>query len=113
MPRTNEEVQRRDLVKGYEFQKGRYLLLTDEDIDSLKVEGSSAMNIEKFVEVDSIDPIYYASSYYLAPDGDAGILHPTETPGAMCMLCCARRLQRLGRLPWRVSSSASATAPLH
>jgi DNA end-binding protein Ku len=69
---TDEEVQRRDLVKGYEFQKGRYLLLTDEDIDSVKVESSSVMNIEKFVEADSIDPIYFSSSYYLAPDGDAG-----------------------------------------
>ncbi len=69
---TDEELQRRDLVKGYEFQKGRYLLLTDEDFDSVKVESSSVMNIEKFVEVNSIDPIYYASSYYLAPDGDAG-----------------------------------------
>ena len=69
---TDEEVQRRDLVKGYEFQKGRYLLLTDEDFDSVKVESSSVMNIEKFVEADSIDPIYFYSSYYLAPDGDAG-----------------------------------------
>jgi DNA end-binding protein Ku len=69
---TDEEVQRRDLVKGYEFRKDQYLLLTDEDLDSVKVESSSVINIEKFVEVDSIDPIYYASSYYLAPDGDAG-----------------------------------------
>jgi DNA end-binding protein Ku len=69
---TDQEVQRRDLAKGYEFQKDRYLLLSDEDFDSVKVESSSVMNIEKFVAVDSIDPIYYASSYYLAPDGDAG-----------------------------------------
>jgi DNA end-binding protein Ku len=69
---TDQEVQRRDLVKGYEFRKGQYLLLSDEDFDSVKVESSSVMNIEKFVEVNSIDPIYYASSYYLAPDGDAG-----------------------------------------
>src|ERR1700735_2294007 len=69
---TDEELQRRDLVKGYEFRKDQYLLLTDDDWDSVKVESSSVMNIEKFVEVNSIDPIYYASSYYLAPDGDAG-----------------------------------------
>ena len=69
---TDQEVQRRDLVKGYEFSKNRYLLLTDEDLDSVKVESSSVMNIEKFVPVNSIDPIYYASSYYLAPDGNAG-----------------------------------------
>ncbi len=69
---TDEELQRRDLVKGYEFRKDQYLLLNDEDFDSVKVESSSVMAIEKFVEVGSIDPIYYASSYYLAPDGDAG-----------------------------------------
>jgi len=69
---TNEEVQRRDLVKGYEFRKDQYLLLTDQDFDSVKVESSSVMNIEKFVEVGSIDPIYYSNSYYLAPNGDAG-----------------------------------------
>ena len=69
---TGEEVQRRDLVKGYEFRKDNYLLLEDADFDSVKVESSSVMAIEKFVPVGSIDPIYYASSYYLAPDGDAG-----------------------------------------
>ena len=69
---TNEELQRRDLRKGYEFRKDQFLVLTDEDFDSVKVESSSVIAIEKFVEIDSIDPIYYASSYYLAPDGDAG-----------------------------------------
>jgi DNA end-binding protein Ku len=69
---TEEEVQRRDLVEGYEFRKGQYLILDDADFESVKVESSSVMSIDKFVEVNSIDPIYYASSYYLAPDGDAG-----------------------------------------
>jgi len=69
---TNDEVQRRDLVKGYEFRKDQYLLLTDQGFDSVKVESSSVLNIEKFVEVGAIDPIYYSGSYYLAPDGDAG-----------------------------------------
>ena len=69
---TNTEVQRRDLVKGYEFKKDQYLLLNDADFESIKVESSSVMAIDKFVEMNSIDPIYYASSYYLAPDGDAG-----------------------------------------
>ena len=91
---TDEEVQRRDLVKGYEFQKDRYLLLTDADFDSVKVESSSVMSIEKFVETGSIDPIYYHSTYYL---GRMAMLV------AMSMPCSARRLQRLGGLPSRVS----------
>jgi DNA end-binding protein Ku len=69
---TGQEVQRRDLVKGYEFRKDHYLLLSDADFDSVKVESSSVMTIEKFVEVDSIDPIFYNASYYVAPDGKAG-----------------------------------------
>jgi DNA end-binding protein Ku len=69
---TDEEVQRRDLVKGFEFRKDQYLLLTDADFDSVKVESSSVISVEKFVEAGSIDPIYYNSTYYLAPDGDAG-----------------------------------------
>ena len=66
---TGEEVARRDTVKGYEFQKNRYLLMTDEDFDSVKVESSSTMKVEKFVDAESIDPIYYDASYYVAPDG--------------------------------------------
>jgi DNA end-binding protein Ku len=69
---TGEELSRRDLVKGYEFKKDTYLLLTDADLESVKVESSSVMTIEKFVDSGSIDPIYYDTSYYLAPDGQAG-----------------------------------------
>jgi DNA end-binding protein Ku len=69
---TDEPVNRKDLVKGYEFKKNTYLLLNDEDLESVKVESSSMMSIEKFVEAGSIDPLYYDTTYYLAPDGDAG-----------------------------------------
>jgi len=67
---TGKEVERRDLVKGYEFSKNRYVLLEDKDFDSVRVESSSVMTIDKFA--DSIDPVYYDAAYYLAPDGDAG-----------------------------------------
>ena len=69
---TGKELERRDLVKGYEFRKNQYLLLSDEDFDSVKVESSAVMTVEKFVETDSIDPVYYDAAYFLAPDGDAG-----------------------------------------
>ena len=85
---TDQEVQRRDLVKGYEFRKDPYLLLNDTDFDSVKVESSSVMNIEKFVEVGTID------RSTMPP---AIILHPMVTPGGTCMPCCARRLLRLAR----------------
>jgi DNA end-binding protein Ku len=69
---TGKEVERRDLVKGYEFRKNQYVLLSDEDFDSVKVESSSVITIEKFIDTESIDPVYYDAAYYLAPDGDAG-----------------------------------------
>ncbi len=66
---TGQEVERRNLVKGYEFKKNHYLIVTDEDLDSVKVESSSVMTVEKFVDAGSIDPMYYDASYFLAPDG--------------------------------------------
>jgi DNA end-binding protein Ku len=69
---TEKEVERRSLVKGYEFKKNTYLLLTNEDFEGIKVESSEVMTVEKFVDANSIDPIYYDSGYYLAPDGTAG-----------------------------------------
>jgi DNA end-binding protein Ku len=69
---TGDELERRNLVKGYEFRKNQYLLLSEEDLDSVKVESSSVMTVEKFVDADSIDPVYYDAAYHLAPDGDAG-----------------------------------------
>jgi DNA end-binding protein Ku len=69
---TGQELERGKLVKGYEFEKNRYLILSDEEFDIVKVESSAVMAVEKFVEATSIDPLYYDASYYLAPDGKAG-----------------------------------------
>ena len=69
---TDAEVSRRDLVKGYEFEKDRYVLLDDEDFESAKIETSSTMTIDKFVVRDAIHPIYFDTSYYMVPDGEAG-----------------------------------------
>src|ERR1700760_3232596 len=69
---TEKEVERRKLVKGYEFKKNTYLLMSNEDFDSIKVDSSDTMTVEKFVDASSIDPIYYDTAYYLAPDGTAG-----------------------------------------
>lgn len=66
---TGEEISRRDTVKGFEYKKDHYVIVTDEDFEQVKVESSSLMKVEKFVEASSIDPIYYDASYYLAPDG--------------------------------------------
>ena len=69
---TGQDLERRNLVKGYEFRKNEYLLLSDDDFDSVKVESSSVMTVEKFVDAGSIDPVYYDAAYFVAPDGNAG-----------------------------------------
>ena len=62
-------IERKDLVKGYEVSKGEYILLTDEEIKSVKLESTKTIDIERFVPGDEIDRIYWDNPYYLAPDG--------------------------------------------
>ena len=66
---TDEELQRRDLQRGYEFKKDHYVLLNEEDFARVRIDSSTVLTIDKFVRADSIDPIYYDDSYYLVPDG--------------------------------------------
>ena len=70
---TRQEVSRRDLVKGYEFKKNTYVILTEEDFESARVESSSTINVEKFVDATTIDPVYFDASYYIGPDGNVGV----------------------------------------
>ena len=69
---SGDELSRSDLVKGFEFEKHRYLLLDDEDFESARTETSAVLKVDKFVPAGSIDPVYFDGSYYMAPDGDAG-----------------------------------------
>jgi DNA end-binding protein Ku len=62
-------VERSTLVKGYEFEKGQYVLLSNEEIASVKLESTKTIDIERFVPEADIDRIYWDNPYYLAPDG--------------------------------------------
>jgi DNA end-binding protein Ku len=64
-----EEVSYQDIVKGYEYEKDHYVTLTDEELDSLPVRTARAIEIERFVDSEEIDPIYFQRSYYLVPEG--------------------------------------------
>ncbi len=80
-PRTNNRIkmittdpdtgpiERSELVKGYEVTKGEYILLTDEEIKSVKLESTKTIEIERFVPGDDIDRLYWDNPYYLAPEG--------------------------------------------
>ena len=63
-----EEVPFEHIVKGYEIEKDRYVLLTDEDFDAVPIESSRAIDIVQFVDLSEIDPMQYQKSYYLVPE---------------------------------------------
>ena len=63
------EVPNTDIVKGFEFEKGRYVVVDEEDIQKVRVESTRVINLEKFTDDTAIDPIYLERPYYLAPDG--------------------------------------------
>ena len=68
-PHCEREVPNTDIVKGYEFEKGHYVVVDEEDIEKVRVDSTRVINLEKFTEDSAIDPIYLERPYYLAPDG--------------------------------------------
>ena len=67
-PVDNEVVGREDMIKGYEYSKGQYVLFTEEELKALVPEPTNAVEITEFVPIDQVDPIYYEKSYYVGPD---------------------------------------------
>ncbi|MDE2136413.1 MAG: Ku protein [Gammaproteobacteria bacterium] len=70
--KDGEVVERDAMIKGYEFAKDQYVQFTPEEIKALEEVGSHAVEISEFVPIESIDPVYYDKTYYLAPDKGAG-----------------------------------------
>jgi DNA end-binding protein Ku len=66
-----EEVEYNHIVKGYDLGGGRYVRIDPEDLAALDGEATRTIDIEEFVDLDEIDPVYYERSYYLVPDGRA------------------------------------------
>ncbi|MDR3461278.1 MAG: Ku protein [Beijerinckiaceae bacterium] len=65
-------IERSALVKGYEISKGEYILLSDDEIKSVKLESTKTIDVERFVAASEIDRVYWDHPYYLAPDGKIG-----------------------------------------
>lgn len=65
----DREVDKSEIVKGYEFEKGRWVVVDDEDVAKAKPESTRIINLLRFADVESIDPLYVERPYYLAPDG--------------------------------------------
>jgi DNA end-binding protein Ku len=68
-PSCNREVPLSEIVKGYEFEKGRYVVLEEEDFANVRPQSTRVINLVQFAEAEAIDPIYVERPYYLAPDG--------------------------------------------
>ena len=68
-PTCQKEVPNTDIVKGYEYEKGRYVVMDDEDVEKVRVDSTRVINLEKFTDDVEVDPIYLDRPYYLAPDG--------------------------------------------
>ena len=64
-PTCEETVQRNELVKGYEFSKGQYVLFPGEELEGLIVKPTHAIEIVEFVPLEKVDPIFFEKSYYL------------------------------------------------
>lgn len=67
-PQDGEIVERPEMVKGYEFAKGQYVLFSEDELKALQEKATQAIEITEFLPSDKIDPIYYERSYYLGPD---------------------------------------------
>jgi DNA end-binding protein Ku len=63
------EIDRADLVKGYQFEKDRYVVVTNEELEAVEIPSSKTIDIDGFVDAGDVDPIFLDSTYYLAPDG--------------------------------------------
>jgi DNA end-binding protein Ku len=63
-------VENDEITKGYEYEKGKYVLIDPKEVDELKLESKQTIDLTRFVDEDAIDPRYFQTPYYLMPDGD-------------------------------------------
>jgi DNA end-binding protein Ku len=71
-PVCNRQVERSEIVKGYEYEKDQYVLFSDEELDKIEPPSAHVMEILEFVKLDEMDPLYFDASYYISPE-DAGV----------------------------------------
>ena len=68
--KQDREVSRDEIVRGYETAKGKYVVITDDELEALEPKKSRDIDLRRFVPADDIDPLYFERSYYLVPAGD-------------------------------------------
>ncbi len=94
-PKDERTIDRTEVVKGYEFSKGQYVLFTDDELKKMEEKTTQQIDITEFVKSDLIDPIYFNKPYYLGPDKG----------GSRAYTLLARALEETGR--WAVAKYAA------
>jgi DNA end-binding protein Ku len=67
-PTCDRKVERSEIVKGYEYEDDQYLLFTENELDEIEPDSGRTMEIQEFVKLDEVDPLYFESSYYVTPE---------------------------------------------
>src|SRR3954447_20331575 len=72
-PYTGEEIEREEVAKGYEYERGQFLTFTPAELKALDVESSKIIDLETFVPRAEVDPVYFSNPYYIYPDGPIAV----------------------------------------
>src|SRR5881275_45108 len=81
--KDGEKVEKEDMIKGYEFAKGRYVQFTPDELKALEEKGTGSINITEFVDADTVDRMYMDKVYFMGPDkGGARQAIPRHDPAA-------------------------------
>ena len=105
-PSTGDEVAYEDIVKGYELAPDRYVVIEGDELDALDPKKTRTIDIEEFVELSDVDPIFYDHPYYLAPARAA------PSPTGCCSTRCATRAVAIARVVIRSKEQLVAIRPM-
>src|SRR5438093_5232044 len=106
---TGREVEYEDIVKGYEVEKGKFVIVTPEELGSVAPEKTRTIEIEDFVDLGDIDPIYYEKTYYLAPEDQAGA---KKAYALLLQAMAASGKVAIGRFVMRTKEYLAAIRPM-
>jgi DNA end-binding protein Ku len=91
---SGEPVERGELLRGYEFERGQYVMLAKEEIDELQIDSSKTLSLTQFVDRDEITPLYLDTPYYVYPDG----AHAVEAYQVIAHAMAKKKKAAIGRI---------------
>jgi DNA end-binding protein Ku len=91
---TGEAVERSELTRGYEYERGQYVILTKEELDELQIESSKTLDLTQFVNAAEVTPLYLDTPYYVYPDGE----HAIEAYRVVMQAMAKKKKIALGRI---------------